>query len=505
MHPREAEQHSILDALPMPIVVTSDRDGRILYANELFGSIFGLSTSELIGRGLPDLFYNPVDRQALLETLAKTGSITNYEIQAKRFQGVPFWATVSLRFLTFQDEPAILTIFNDISDRKRLEQELYRSKKMDALGRLAGGIAHDFNNVLTIILGISMLALNRTGYSDLITGDLVEIKKAAERAAALTQQLLAFSGRQLRGPSALDLNEVVAALQTMLQRLIGEDINLEIVCASGLDSVRADRVQLEQVIMNLVVNARDAMPNGGKLTLQTSNCEVSEHDELSTKVSPGQYVTLMAKDTGQGMDAETVSHIFEPFFTTKGLGKGTGLGLSTVSGILKQLGGHITVESEVGRGTTFVIFLPAVEMPIDAVEVEQVRAVLPRGTETILLVEDEPGVRALVSETLQAYGYTVLEARHGIEALLIGTQFTGTVSLMITDVVMPQMSGREVADRLLPLRPHMKVLYTSGYSEQAVIHYGVEHAERDFLAKPFTPESLIRKIRDLLDRQPSQA
>jgi PAS domain S-box-containing protein len=503
MQNREIESQPILEALPMPTVIASGRDGRILYANELFGQAFGLPAQHLIGSILPDLYYNQGDRQVLLEALAKSGSVSNYEVQAKRVDGAPFWATVSLRSLIFQNEPAILSTFSDISERKRLEQELYRSKKMDALGRLAGGVAHDFNNVLTIILGISMLALNRLGQSDILRGDLEEIKKAAERAASLTQQLLAFSGRQMRGPSTLDLGEVVAALQTMLQRLIGEDVNLEIVSEPGLGHVKADRVQLEQIIMNLVVNARDAMLHGGKLTLQTANFEITDDSSQGRVLAPGPYVILTAKDTGQGMDAETQSRVFEPFFTTKGPGKGTGLGLSTVYGIVKQLGGLISVDSEVGRGTTFTVYLPKVEPVVEAVEGDQARSILPRGTETILLVEDEPGVRALVSETLQVYGYTVLEARHGIEALLIGTQFTSTISLLMTDVVMPQMSGREVADRLLPLRPRMRVLYTSGYTDEAVVHYGVENAEQDFLPKPFSPEGLVRKVRDLLDRQPA--
>ena len=499
----EVTSQPILEALPMPLVITSEHDGRILYANALFGLTVGLSPKDLLGRSLPDLYQNPDDRQALLDGLAKSGAVTNYEIQARRADGTPFWATVSLRRLTFNDESAILNTFIDISERKRLEQELYRSKKMDALGRLAGGIAHDFNNVLTIILGISMLALNRLASSDLLRGDLEEIKKAAERAASLTQQLLAFSGRQMRGPSTLDFNEVVTALQTMLHRLIGEDINLEIVCTPGLGHVRADRVQLEQIIMNLVVNARDAMPHGGKLMLQTANVETTTHSPESRVMLPGDYVLLQAKDTGLGMDAETQSRIFEPFFTTKGPGKGTGLGLSTVYGIVKQLGGYIFVESEVGRGTTFNLYFPKVEAALEPVGEEQARVMLPRGTETILLVEDEPGVRALVSETLQAYGYAVLEARHGIEALVIGTQYAGSISLLMTDVVMPQMSGREVADRLVPLRPGMRVLYTSGYTDEAVVHHGVENADQDFLPKPFSPEGLVRKVRDLLDRQPT--
>jgi two-component system cell cycle sensor histidine kinase/response regulator CckA len=503
MRKPEIESQPILEALPMPAVIAGVRDGRILYANELFGQAFGLPDQDLTGAVLPDLYYNPEDRQLLLEALAKSGSVSNYEVQAKRVDGAAFWATVSLRSLVFQEEPAILSTFNDISERKRLEQELHRSKKMDALGRLAGGVAHDFNNVLTIILGISMLALNRLGQSDLLRGDLEEIKKAAERAASLTQQLLAFSGRQMRGPSTLDLGEVVAALQTMLQRLIGEDINLEIASDPEPGHVKADRAQLEQIVMNLVVNARDAMPHGGKLTLQISGLQVGDDSAQGRVMAAGPYVVLTAKDTGQGMDAETRSRVFEPFFTTKGPGMGTGLGLSTVYGIVKQLGGHICVESDLGSGTTFTVYLPKVEPAGAVADAEQDRATLPRGTETILLVEDEPGVRALVSETLQVYGYTVLEARHGIEALLIGTQYGGTISLLMTDVVMPQMSGREVADRLLPLRPRMKVLYTSGYTEEAVVHYGVENAAQDFLPKPFSPEGLVRKVRNLLDREAS--
>jgi two-component system cell cycle sensor histidine kinase/response regulator CckA len=485
----------------MPILLTGEPDGLILYANELFFLTFGFSAALLDGRNPPELYYSPEDRKFLCDALAKSGSVTNYEVQAKKADGTPFWATVWLRRLMFDGKPAILSTFTDISERKRLEQELYRSKKMDALGRLAGGIAHDFNNVLTIILGISMLAVNRLGQSELLRGDLEEIKKAAERAASLTQQLLAFSGRQMRGPSTIDLNEVIRALQTMLQRLIGEDINLEVVCASGLDHIRADRVQVEQIIMNLVVNARDAMPHGGCLTVQTDNVHMTPYLPESRVITAGHYVRLQARDTGQGMDAETQSRIFEPFFTTKGPGRGTGLGLSTVYGIMKQLGGYILVDSEVGRGTAFSLYFPKVEAQGESLGAHQTRSFLPRGTETILLVEDEPGVRALVSETLQVYGYTVLEARHGIEALLIGTQHAGPISLLMTDVVMPQMSGREVADRLQPLRPGMRVLYMSGYTDEAVIHHGVENAEQDFLQKPFTPEALVRKVRDLLDRQ----
>lgn len=503
MRDREAESRTILEALPMPVVIAGDRDGRILYVNKLFGLTFGLPPEQAITRHIQDFFTNPADHRAMLEAFGKAGSVSSFEIQAKKAGGGPFWVTVSLRTLAFRDEPAVLIAFHDITERKLLEQELYRSKKMDAIGRLAGGIAHDFNNVLTIILGVSTLALGRLDRGDLLQGDLEEIRRAAERAASLTQQLLAFSGRQVRGPGPLDLNEVLSSLDTMLQRLIGEDIHLDLVRDPMLGHVRADRVQLEQIIMNLVVNARDAMPQGGKLTLQTGDIEVTGGSLHGQVVTPGRYVMLVARDTGHGMDADTLSRIFEPFFTTKGPGKGTGLGLSTVYGIVKQLGGHIFVDSELGQGTAFTVYLPIVDAATEAAERDTGHVALPRGTETILLVEDEPAVRALISEALQVYGYTVLEARHGIEALLIGNQHAGPISLLITDVVMPQMSGREVAERLAPMRPGMRVLFTSGYTDLAVAQHGVADPDRDFLQKPFTPHALIRKIRDLLDRQPA--
>jgi CheY-like chemotaxis protein len=331
--------------------------------------------------------------------------------------------------------------------------------------------------------------------------DMEEIKKAADRASGLTRQLLAFSRRQFIAPKVLDLNALVSNMDGMLRRLIGEDIvELCTELDSSVGAVKADPGQVEQVIMNLVVNARDAMPKGGRLTIQTKNVTIGQGARLdAVGVEPGSYVLLAVRDTGHGMDAETRSHLFEPFFTTKEKGKGTGLGLSTVYGIVKQSGGSISVESAPGRGTTFRIYLPRVEkeVPVAAGGFEAIDPA--RGRETILLVEDEPAVRGLVHETLRLHGYTVLEARHGIEALLTSTKYVGPIHLLLTDVVMPQMSGPEVAEKLLTVRPGIKVLYMSGYPDHPVFDQGGVNRETGFLAKPFSPHVLAQKVREILD------
>ncbi len=387
-----------------------------------------------------------------------------------------------------------------ITERKDLEAQLHQAQKMEAVGKLAGGIAHDFNNLLTIITGYTQLALNRLGREDPLVPDIQEIKKAGDRAAALTQQLLAFSRRQVLIPKVVDLNAIVANMETMLQRLIGEDIHLVTVLDPGLGHVKADPGQLEQVIMNLVVNARDAMPKGGKLTVETTNHDIRQsYRRGQAVIQPGRYARLSVSDTGCGMEPELQARVFEPFFSTKGQGKGTGLGLSTVYGIVKQSDGYIFLYSEPGCGSTFKLYLPRVEEAAVEVETGMMPAGLPQGTETVLLVEDEPGVRALVRDTLRMHGYTVLEARHGIEALLTAKQHTGPIHLLMTDVVMPQMSGREVADRLFVTRSDLRVLFMSGYTENAIVHHGVLHPGTAFLQKPFSPESLARKVRDVLD------
>jgi len=387
-----------------------------------------------------------------------------------------------------------------ITERKDLEAQLHQAQKMEAVGKLAGGIAHDFNNLLTIITGYTQLLLNRLGQEDPLVSDIQEIKKAGDRAAALTQQLLAFSRRQVLIPKVVDLNGIVANMETMLQRLIGEDIHLVTVLDPALSRVKADPGQLEQVIMNLVVNARDAMPKGGKLTIETTNHDISQsYRRGQAVVQPGRYAMLSVSDTGCGMEPELQTRVFEPFFSTKGQGKGTGLGLSTVYGIVKQSDGYIFLYSEPGCGSTFKIYLPRVEEAAVEAETGMLPDGLPQGTETVLLVEDEPGVRALVRDTLRIHGYTVLEARHGIEALLTAKQHTGPIHLLMTDVVMPQMSGREVADRLFVTRSDLRVLFMSGYTENAIVHHGVLHPGTAFLQKPFSPEALARKVREVLD------
>jgi signal transduction histidine kinase len=380
------------------------------------------------------------------------------------------------------------------------QEQLTQARKMEAVGRLAGGIAHDFNNLLTVMMGRSQLLLRRLGTQDPVRPDIELMEQTADRAADLTRQLLAFSRKQVLQPVMLDLNAVVANLAGMLRRLIGEDIALVTALDQALGLVKADPGQIEQIVMNLVANARDAMSAGGRLTLETANAELDAvYARHHVDVHPGSHVMLAVSDTGVGMTPETQAQIFEPFFTTKGPGLGTGLGLATVYGIVKQSGGHIWVYSEPGRGTAFKIYLPRVE---GAVRPPAARPGLPeptRGHETILLVEDELAVRDLARDVLCAHGYTVLEAQHGREALLISELHSGPIHLLLTDVVMPEMSGRELANRLAPLRPTMPVIYMSGYTDTAVVHHGVLDPGTTFLQKPFTPDALARKIRQVLD------
>jgi len=381
------------------------------------------------------------------------------------------------------------------------EKQLWQSQKMEAVGRLAGGVAHDFNNLLTVIKGYTELMLTDLKPSDPLRAEMGEVQRAADRAAALTRQLLAFSRRQVLASKVVNLNYLVEDMNKLLRRLLGEDIELASKLADDMGSVKADPGQIEQVIMNLAVNARDAMPKGGKLTIETANLDLDQvYSREHVMIKPGPYVMLAIADTGSGMDAETLSHVFEPFFTTKEQGKGTGLGLSTVYGIVKQSGGYIWPYSEPGMGTTFKIYLPRVD---EVAEREQPHTKVSPGLggkETILLVEDEEGVRGLTRQLLQRYGYTVLEAEHGQEALLLCERYSGPIHLLLSDVVLAQMSGRELVERLVPLRPEMKVLYMSGYSDEAIVHHGVLKAGTAFLQKPFTTESLMRKLREVLDQ-----
>jgi signal transduction histidine kinase/CheY-like chemotaxis protein len=403
---------------------------------------------------------------------------------------------------TLEDRVAMRTmaLMAEITERKQLEEQLVQLQKMEAIGRLAGGLAHDFNNLLTVIVGYSELLLSNLPPGHPLQRHVEAIHTAADHATALTCQLLAFSRKQMLQPKVLDLNTVVAHLEPMLQRLIGEDIRLVIELAPILGRVRADPGQLEQVILNLVVNGRDAMPQGGMLMLATMNVESdkpSPHHHAG--MPPGSYVRLVVRDTGIGIDATTRAHLFEPFFTTKGPGQGTGLGLSTVYGIITQSGGHIAVDSEPGQGTTFTIDLPRVEEAIEMDSRDVAHTATLRGGETVLVVEDEASVRAITRAMLERHGYHVLEAGGGEEALRICERQEAPVQLLLTDVVMPEMSGPEVAQRLTRVHPEMKVLYMSGYTDDAIIRHGVRELGTVFLQKPFTSDSLARKVREVLD------
>jgi two-component system, cell cycle sensor histidine kinase and response regulator CckA len=399
---------------------------------------------------------------------------------------------------------ALNVLLDDLSfrvrERERAEERLRQSQKMEAIGNLAGGIAHDFNNLLSVILGYTDLVMQALPPDDANVADLQEVRHAGERARELVQQLLAFSRRQMLEPRLLDLNSILRGMEKMLRRLLGEGVELSLLTFSRLAKIKADPGQLEQVLMNLAVNARDAMPSGGKLTLETSNVLLDdsyaiEHPELL----PGHYVMLAVTDSGIGMDAETRSRVFEPFFTTKPQGKGTGLGLATVFGIVRQSGGHVLVYSEPGRGTVFKVYLPQDEGSIEQPTLVGSPVTDLHGSETVLLVEDDDQVRALVRLVLGRNGYNVLEAQNAGEAFLICEEYPAAIQLLLTDVVMPRMTGRQLADRVQPQRPHMKVLFMSGYTDDSVVHHGVLEADIAFLQKPVTPDGLLRKVREVLD------
>jgi two-component system cell cycle sensor histidine kinase/response regulator CckA len=396
---------------------------------------------------------------------------------------------------------------DDRTERKRAEEALRQSEKqfrqsqkMEAVGRLAGGIAHDFNNLLTVIMGYSQVLLTELGPQHPLRGKIEETLNAGERAATLIRQLLTFSSKQSLDPKILSLNAAVTSLESLLRRLIGEDIQLVCTLDSSNGRLRADQAQLEQVLVNLVVNARDAMPKGGTLTIETAQVELTRSPVYHlTPLLPGPYVRLAVIDTGCGMDRKTQSHIFEPFFTTKGEGKGSGLGLSTVYAIVTQCGGAIDVTSRVGHGTRFDLYFPSAASDVLATAPVQPLGQPRRGTETILLVEDEPSVRMLVRDELRKLGYRVLEAKNGIEACLLATQQAGAFQLLLTDVVMPGMAGRELAQHLSVIKPDLRTLFISGYMDDVGIMAGQEEGTSSFLQKPFTPEVLARAVRNLLD------
>lgn len=486
------------------MVYTHDLQGRFTSINRAAERITGYTREEALRMNISDIIvpeHLELARQMIVRKLGGEGS-TTYEIAIRNRDGRRLLVEVSSHLMFEDGKPVgVLGIAREITERKRLEEQLRQSQRIEAIGRLAGGIAHDFNNLLTIIGAYSHMLLMDLPSQHPVRSYAEEILAAAERASALTDRLLAFSRRQVVQPVLVDLNEVVRNMVGLLRRMVGQDIELETVLAPDLGKVRADPTQLEQVIMNLVINSRDAMPGGGRVTIETANF-VREPGERGVP-GPGSWTLLRVRDTGHGMDAEVLSHLFEPFFTTKGPGKGTGLGLSIVYGVVKQSGGEITVESEVGKGSVFTIYLPhagASEAPI-APEGEAASGPAEAGGETILLVEDEPGVRKLVRQMLAQHGYHVIEAGSGPETLALVQRYPGRIDLLLTDVVMPQMNGRELAEQLRHLRPNLKVMYMTGYTEDTVVRQGIGAAGVVCLQKPFLPDTLARKVREVLERE----
>lgn len=479
------------------------QDGVIKFSNPMTERITGYSSEELADMPFLSLVH-PEDREMVEgrhgKRLEGEDIPGTYSFRVRNKAGEELWGQLSTTLIDWEGRPATLNFVRDITPQRKLEAQFLQSQKMEAVGRLAGGIAHDFNNLLTVTIGYCDLALARIGALDPLRHDLEEIRKASDRCAALTRQILAFSRKQILVPKVINLGDVVVDMDKMLRRLIGEDLDLVSVRGKDLWNVKADPGQIEQVIVNLVVNARDAMPGGGKLTIETANVVLDELYARGHKyVSPGSYVMLAVSDTGRGMDEGTLARIFEPFFTTKEEGKGTGLGLSTVYGIVKQSGGHINVYSEPGIGTTFKMYFPHVEETETGIS----KAGVPpseelRGSETILVVEDEDLVREMIREILEQYGYTVLEARSGGEAVDLCSRHQGTIHLMLTDVVMPGMNGMELSKRLAPVHPGMKVLFMSGYTANAIAHQGFLDPGIAFIHKPFTMASLAHKVREVL-------
>jgi len=501
------EQFRLIAENIADLIAVLDLEGKRLYNSPSYKEILGDPAALLGSVSFNEI--HPDDRERIRKIFQETVRTGHGQRTEYRF----LLRDGSVRYIESQgsvipDEKGkpvkVVVVSRDVTERNHLDERLRQAEKMEAVGQLAGGVAHDFNNLLTIINGYGDILLEQLSPEDKQRGHVMEILSAGNRAANLTRQLLAFSRRQALLPVVLDLNAVVQNLDKMLRRLIGEDIGLVTLASEGLWNVKADPGQMEQVIMNLAVNARDAMPQGGKLTIETANVYLDQnYAEAHPNVNPGSHVMLAVSDTGVGMDSQTQARIFEPFFTTKGPAQGTGLGLSTVFGIVKQSGGHIWVYSELGVGTTFKVYLPRVEEPLLHAEPVIAQTDLRQGSETVLVVEDEEAVRMLVCRVLESNGYRVLEARHGAEALVICDEHKEPIHMLMTDVIMPEMNGRELAERVSAQRPEMKILYISGYTDNAILRHGVLEPGTNFLQKPFTPNTLVRKVRAVLDGGPS--
>jgi len=473
-------------------------DDVVREANRGFAQIFGYNLDEVIGR--PVSTFVAEESQAAMDERAKTQYEGMYEFVGKHKSGRKLILEGMTKIHNIDGRPGRISAFRDVTEKRSLEDQFRQAQKMDAVGRLAGGIAHDFNNLLTVIMSCTDLLLEDVKESDTQREDLQQIKQASVAAASLTQQLLSFSRQEMIQPRLLELNGVVTSAEGILKRLIGEDIALTTVLTLENPVVKIDRSQLEQVVVNLAVNARDAMPSGGKLTIETQTADVDEaYATTHWSVTPGRYAVLTVTDTGSGMDEATQSRIFEPFYTTKAVGKGTGLGLAMVYGAVKSSGGFIWVYSEIGKGTTFKVYLPLAEENVATRELQLLPEVR-RGTEVIVLAEDSPAVRTTARHILEKAGYTVLEAPNGRIALEIARKRSSRIHLLLTDVVMPEMSGRKLSEEFSSLRKESKVLFMSGYTDDAIVRHGVMSAGVDYLQKPFSGDALLRKVREVLDR-----
>lgn len=500
----ERSLRALIETIPIGIVFT-DQSGQITDLNAEMLRMFGYSRQEVLGQSierlLPERFRNSHKEQPVGYTdqpHARPMGI-GVEVTACRKDGTEFPVEISLGPHPTSRGLSVAGAIVDISERKKIERQLRLAQRMEAIGQFAGGIAHDFNNLLAVIIGCAEIVDEALPARDSVAEKIMMIKKAANSAADLVRQLLAFSRQQMLQPRVLDLKGILERTQQTLERLIGEDIQLKVSIAESLGHVKADPGQIEQVLLNLAVNARDAMPKGGHLTITAANVELDDSDKLKHEpIVPGKYVRLSVEDTGCGMDTHTQVRIFDPFFTTKELGKGTGLGLATVYGIVKQTGGYIWVYSEVGQGTAFKIYLPRIERALQPVAQHPIDLPVVKGWETILLAEDSESVREMTSEYLQSIGYTVLTAASGREALQQAKESNQTIHLLLTDVVMPELNGPELAEQIALLRPGIKVIFTSGYASETLAHRGSLDPDVAFIQKPYRPKALARRIREVL-------
>jgi len=516
LHKENEEKFRVITTSALDAVMMLDEKGRVMLWNPAAEKIFGYSAEEVMGRQVhsiiaPAKYHDDIRRGFEMFTRSGQGAAIGrvMELTARHKDGHEFAVEIAVSGIQMQGNYWSTAIIRNIEERKkaeeeknRLQEQLQQAAKMEAVGRLAGGVAHDFNNLLTSISGNIALLLMDEGEKHPHSPILKEVQKAADSAAQLTRQLLSFSRRQIVEPRVIDMNKHVLHMQKMLVRMIGEDVELHIVFGDGVGAVKIDRGQLEQIIMNLVVNARDAMPNGGRISVVTEALNVEQdclpHDSHAL---PGRYSVLKVSDTGVGMSEEVISHIFEPFYTTKIDGQGTGLGLATIYGAVQQAGGFVKVSSEPRKGSEFSVFLPQAQEEAEKFDISDKSKEILTGDETILLVEDEKMVRELAVRLLMRWGYNVLQAASGFEAIELVQSYSGNIDMLVTDVVMPGINGRQLAEKLSELRPQMKVLFTSGYTEDVIAHSGVIEKGLNFIGKPYTPAALSQKIREVLDAE----